>query len=261
MDEVMTVMAVVSHSQAAGAVQPTEGALDGPTLFSQATAMGSAALGKLWSDAAPFQLIAVGLRVVAPVAQQLLGTAARSSPFALHARHRIEQRPKRGDVVGVGSRHARRQRHPPRIQYQMGLGARAGAVGWVWPNGLALFSWLEETPTARTEDESTMARDQSKAPAWCKRLSKSACRASHTPASCQSLRRRQQRMPDPQPISWGRYSHAKPVLRINKMPVRAARSLKRGLPPLGLAGSGGKSGEISCHNSSSKSGFAMCTSL
>lgn len=255
------IVSVIPDPQATSVMQPPHSALDGPALFSQTAAMRRAALGQLGCDAAPFQLIAVRLRVVTPVAKELFGAAARSSCFALHAGHRSEQGPKLGDVVCVGAGHAHRQRHALSVHHQVMFGARASAVGGVWADGLAFFSWLEETPTARTEDESMAARDQSKAPAWCSLESKSACSASHTPTSCQALSRRQQLMPDPQPISWGKYSQGSPVLRTNNIPVKAARSSKRGLPPLGLAGSGGKSGEISNHNSSSNSGFAMPNSL
>ena len=48
--------------------------------------------------------------------------------------------------------------------------------------------------------------------------------AAQTPAACQSRSRRQQVMPDPQPISAGRSSHGKPVRSTNRMPVSAARS-------------------------------------
>ena len=40
-----------------------------------------------------------------------------------------------------------------------------------------------------------------------------------TPAACQSRRRRQQVVPLPPPISWGRYSHGIPLLSTNGMPV------------------------------------------
>jgi hypothetical protein len=54
--------------------------------------------------------------------------------------------------------------------------------------------------------------------------------SSHTPASCQSRSRRQQVMPHPQPISWGKSSQGMPVRRTNRMPVRVLR-LSTGLRP------------------------------
>jgi len=48
-----------------------------------------------------------------------------------------------------------------------------------------------------------------------------------------------------------------PVRSTYTMPVRAALSGTHGRPPLGLGGSGGRSGLISCHNSSDNPGFAI----
>jgi hypothetical protein len=82
-----------------------------------------------------------------------------------------------------------------------------------------------------------------------------------TPASCHSLRRRQQVIPDPQPISLGSISQGMPVLSTNTMPASVARLSTRGRPPLGLGGSFGKSGSITAHSSSVTSGFGMVPSI
>src|SRR3954453_20668965 len=62
------------------------------------------------------------------------------------------------------------------------------------------------------------------------------------PASCQSLNRRQQVMPEPQPISWGSISQGMPLFSTNRMPVRAARSSTGGRPPFGRGGGDGGGG-------------------
>src|SRR5918994_2457532 len=67
----------------------------------------------------------------------------------------------------------------------------------------------------------------------------------------------QQVMPEPHPISWGNIFQGIPLLRTNRMPVRAARSSMRGLPPLGLGGSSGSSGSITSHSSSVTSFLAI----
>jgi hypothetical protein len=67
-------------------------------------------------------------------------------------------------------------------------------------------------------------------------------------------------MPEPEPISWGSISHRIPVLSTNRMPVSAARSSMRGLPPSGLGGSYAKSGCTTAHSSSVTSGFGMAAS-
>ena len=61
----------------------------------------------------------------------------------------------------------------------------------------------------------------------------------------------------PQPISWGSISQGMPVFSTNRMPVSAARSGTRGLPPLGLGGSSGSSGSATPHSSSVTGGLAM----
>jgi hypothetical protein len=112
-------------------------------------------------------------------------------------------------------------------------------------------------PGAGTLAESREARDQSSRPASLSRWSKVWCSRSHTPACCQSRSRRQQVMPLPQPSSWGSISQGMPLLRTNTMPVNAARLLIRGRPPLGLGGSGGKSGSITAHSSSVTNGLLI----
>jgi hypothetical protein len=62
---------------------------------------------------------------------------------------------------------------------------------------------------------------------------------------------------EPQPISWGSISQGIPLFSTNTMPVRAARSSMRGLPPRGFGGSGGRSGSMVSHSSSVTSSLAM----
>ena len=56
---------------------------------------------------------------------------------------------------------------------------------------------------------------------------------SQTPAACQSRKRFQQVMPQPQPISCGKSSQGMPVLRMKMIPVRTLRSSRKGRPPSG----------------------------
>src|SRR4051794_25736471 len=64
-------------------------------------------------------------------------------------------------------------------------------------------------------------------------------------------------MPQPQFISQGRSSQGMPVLRTNRMPVRAARSVTGGWPPLGLGVHLGSKGSMTSHSSSGSKGLAM----
>jgi hypothetical protein len=108
-----------------------------------------------------------------------------------------------------------------------------------------------------------MTRDQSIWSAARNRASSTSCSSSHTPAACQSRYRRQQLMPLPQPISRGSRSQRRPVCRMNRMPVSAAR-LSSGLRPgcrerRGLGR--GSNGSMSAQRSSSSMGLAMSFSL
>jgi hypothetical protein len=78
------------------------------------------------------------------------------------------------------------------------------------------------------------------------------------PTRCPSRKRRQQVMPLPDPSSWGSISHGIPLFKTKTMPLSAARSaMLRGRPPLGLGGSGGKSGAMISHSLSLINGVLM----
>jgi hypothetical protein len=113
------------------------------------------------------------------------------------------------------------------------------------------------TAGAGTLPESIEALDQSIWSARDKHSRKVRWSFSHTPASCQSRKRRQQVIPLPQPISGGSISHGMPVFSTKRIPVRTARLSKRGRPPLGLGCSGGRRGSTSFHSSSVIKGFAI----
>jgi hypothetical protein len=109
------------------------------------------------------------------------------------------------------------------------------------------------------EEESTLMRDQpmrSAASSLARSISRN---RSQTPACCHSRSRRQQLMPEPQPISCGSISQGIPDCGTNGMPVSTARSpngLRPGHRDRRGFGGGGNSW-ISAHNSSSSIGLAM----
>jgi hypothetical protein len=111
--------------------------------------------------------------------------------------------------------------------------------------------------TARMEQLSTTARDQS---IWSSRASQSKSAKwirSHTPVCCQSRRRRQHVIPDPHPSSCGSICQGIPLRRTKTMPVRHARSETRGRPPCGRRGRIGKRGSTRSHSGSGSSAAAM----
>jgi hypothetical protein len=139
------------------------------------------------------------------------------------------------------------------------------------PNNLALRALLSLIRRIRTGSlapllagmlaESKEALSQSISPASPSRSNSTRCRSSHTPASCQSRKRRQHVEPDPQPISLGSISHGMPLFSTKTMPVSAARSSTRGLPPLGLGGSSGNRGSMISQSLSLTSSLLMLMSL
>ncbi len=109
---------------------------------------------------------------------------------------------------------------------------------------------------ARIAALSSEARVPSMRSVWCSLVRSTPCRRSQTPAWCQSRSRRQQLMPQPQPISWGSISQGRPDFGTNRLPVSAARLSTGGRPPFGRGCSGGNSGFTTAHSSSETRGLA-----
>jgi hypothetical protein len=201
-------------------------------------------------DLAAAQGTTTGREIVALVGVQLVGSLPWPSDALLDRQHGVDQRLEELAVVPVGRCEDQREWDAVGIGEQMTLRALPAAVRGVRPGRFTpLF--------AANEALSMQARLQSMAFALPSRSSSTRCSRAHTPAACQSRNLRQQVMPDPQPISWGKCSQPMPVRKTNTMPARQARSGTRGRPPLGLAGSGGRSGPISCHNSLETRGATM----
>src|SRR5690606_30799836 len=234
------------------AVVPRLRALDHPAVEAQPfagldAAPSDAALDPVAAEIAP----ALGV-VVALVRVQLLGPLPWTPSRALDRLDRFQQCLEEHGVVRVGCAQEDRERDALGVDHNMALRARFSFIRWIRPGLLApLF--------AGTLAESSAARDQSMWSASPRRWSNSWWSFCHTPARCQSRRRRQHVMPDPHPISCGRYSQGMPVRSTNRIPARTFRSAILGRPPLGFGGSGGRSGSIAAHSSSDTSGAAITT--
>src|SRR6266571_5936853 len=131
--------------------------------------------------------------MVGAVAEQPPRPAARTAALAAHGRDRIHERQQFEDVVVVAAAQRERERRASSAGQRMVLGAAPGAVYWAWTGLLA-------PPTARTCELSITARDHSIRSASRSFASSTSCSCRHTPCSCHSLSRRQQVIPDPQPI-------------------------------------------------------------
>jgi hypothetical protein len=189
--------------------------------------------------------------VVGFVGVQLLGTFPRPAlTGTLDGLYGIEEFFEEHRVVDVCGREHYREWDAPSVRNNVALRALLSFIR-------RIRSSFRAPLLAGMLAESSEARSQSIWSASPRRLSKRRCSLSHTPASCHSFRRRQQVIPDPQPISWGSISQGIPLLRTNTMPVRAARLSMRALPPSGFGGSGGRSGSMVSHSSSVTSSLAM----
>ena len=244
------VRAFVADGEAAVAGEPGQRPLHDPSVAAQA----SAALNASSSDARDDALAATGLpavgKVVSLICVQFGGPAARPAGALADRRDGINHALKELAVVDVRRAEREREGDAARVGEDVALGARLAAVGWIGP---CLFTPL----FAGTLALSSAARLQSMALARPSRSRRTWCRRCQTPACCQSRRRRQHVIPEPQPISAGSISQGMPLLSTNKMPVSAARPSIGGRPPFGFGRSGGISGAIRAHSSSDTRGAAM----
>jgi hypothetical protein len=207
-----------------------------------------------WRDAAASQRSSFLSRVICFIGMQLRGTFARATTGTLDRADSINGFFQHPYVMHIGCRDGHGQRDAFSLDHQMAFRALFAAIRWILPGFSAPFC-------AGTADESNDARDQSMRSASPKQLSSTWCSFFQTPASCHSFNLRQQVMPEPQPISGGRYSQGSPVESTKRMPRSTSRFGMRGLPPLGFSGSGGSKGSMTAHSSSVINCFAMHNSL
>ena len=242
--------ALVADRQSAKAMQPCDGAFDHPAGAAQAAAMGAAALRELRRDAAPRELVPMRLRVVAPISLHESRFADGPAGAAAQRRQGIDQRQQLCDVVPVRGGQRRDERNPVRVGENMMLRPGLAAIGRV-------RSSFFPPRTARREALSTTARAKSSWPRWRNSLRRTRWSRFQTPARCQRTSRRQQVVPDPQPISGGSMFHGIPLRSTNRMPVSTARS-GIGLRPAYWRSRRrrfGSSGSIRLHKSSSIKGL------
>ena len=191
-------------------MEPTDGPLNNPAINAQTTAMLGITFRQDRFDALLPQHLAMRLRVVGAISLHSARPFAGATPFAADRRNRLDQGQQLRNIVSVRTGHRGRQRNAARVGNQMMLAARFPAIRGAW-------SCFFSPCTARTEEESTIARDQSSWSAPCTWASRTAWIFCHTPAFCQACKRRQAVMPEPQPNSCGRCSHGKTVLSTNRI--------------------------------------------
>jgi len=209
--------ALVANGQAAKPVEPGDRAFDDPSADAEAAAVRGSAAREDGRNATRPEPIAVRLRIVAAVALQRAGRAARAPATAAHRRQRVDHRVEVGNVVDVRGRYLRDERDAARVSEEVVLGALLAAIGWV-------RSSFFPPRTARTEPLSMTVQRWSRRPRRRSSARSVSCSRCHTPARCHPIKRRQHVLPEPQPIWRGNICQGMPDRRTNKMPVRIARS-------------------------------------
>lgn len=241
-----------SRTKTAESVQPGIGTFDDPSYFPKTAAVRFAASGNRCGNSGSVQRPAIFVVVVSPIGIDPARLSQGTTTQTANRWDGVDQWQQLRDVVAVRPRQDDRERRAVGVGGDVMFGTGSRTIGGV-------RSSFSPAPTARTEVESMTTREKSIRSAARSFASKISWSRSQTPACCQSRRRRQQLMPDPQPISAGSSFQRMPLLSTKSIPVSAARSAT-GLRPgyrkrLGFAG--GKSGSINAHNSSSMIGLAI----
>ena len=213
----------VPQIQATKSMQPRERALDDPACAAEATAVRAPSFRELRRDPALFELVTMRLRIVGAVALDDAGLAQRPTRTAAQRWNPVDQRQQLRHVVPVRRREARDNRNPLRVGKKMMFRPGLTAIGRV-------RSSFFPPRSARSDALSTIARARSSWPRWRNSVSKTRWSRFHTPARCHRTRRRQQVLPEPQPISCGNIFHGMPLRSTKRIPVSTTRS-GRGLRP------------------------------
>jgi len=242
----------ITDPQAAELMQPGEGPFDDPAKDAQTAPVGRAPLRQDRDDAEASQSVPMRGRIVGAVPLDPLRTLAWATDLAANRWDRLDQREELRHVVTVGLGDAGRQGDAVAIGDHVMFAPQLPSIRW--RRARFFPAWC-----ARTEEESTSARDQSSWWAAWSRSSSTRWSRDQTPARCQSRKRRQQVIPEPQPISWGKAAHGIPVRSTKRIPVRVRR-WSSGLRPgyrLRRRLGGGSNGSMTAQRGSSTKGFAM----
>jgi hypothetical protein len=184
---------------------------------------------------APSQSSLALLVIVGLVGVKLVGTLPWSATGTLDRLYGVDELFENHRVVDVCRANHHTERDAPPVRNTMALRARFSFIRRILADFVAPL-------LAGMEAESKQARSHSIWSASPRRSKSTRCSRSQTPASCHSRKRRQHVTPEPQPFSWGNISQGMPLFSTKMMPLRAARSSTRGLPPCGLGASVGRFG-------------------
>ena len=246
---------LVTNSQPPKLVQPGKSTFYHPASFAQAATISSSSFGQQCFYFQKSQGKPMWLRIIAAITLDNIRSFSWSSSLAFYWWNCLNQRKKLSNIMAICTGKFYCKRDTIAVSYYMVLTAVFASIRGVWSGFLP-------PKTARTDAESTTAREKSILSAFLNLLSKIWCILSQTPAFCQSRSLRQQVIPEPQPISFGKCSQPMPVFNTNSIPIKTARSeiaLRPGYRTLrfllGIIGS------TIFHNCSSKIGLAMSNLL
>ena len=244
---------LITNSQASKLMQPGQRPFDHPAIEPQAAAVSGSPPGQHRFDPHLAQGPAMRLGIIPTVAVQRVKTKTGTAGPSRHGGNGVDQWQQSGYIVPVGTGQLDDEGKPVAVGEHVMFRPQ-------FPSIRRIRAGFRPPKTARTDAESTTAREKSIWPAPRSLFNSTWWIFSQVPCCFQACSRRQQLIPEPQPISWGRYSHGIPVRRTNKIPVRACRFGIAGRPPLGLGLSGGNNGSMNSHNASETSGLAMTLS-
>ncbi len=151
---VNVIAAFIPDAQTTKLVQPRQRALHDPAIDPQATAMRHEAPTQHRLDLQGTQLLAQGIRIVAPIALHSLGAATWMAAFASHGGNRLDERHQLRHIRDIGPGQALRQREATPIREEVVFAARFGPIG-------GIRTRFFPPCMARTDALSAMARDQS----------------------------------------------------------------------------------------------------
>src|ERR1700730_12862114 len=106
---------ILADPQPPEVVQPRQGPLYVPAIFPQPAPVWRPPPRDVWTDAAPAQLPAMRVRVVAPIAIQAARQTSGGARLATHRWDRVHEWDHRLDVGDMGGRRLRNERYPASI--------------------------------------------------------------------------------------------------------------------------------------------------
>ena len=242
---------VVAGSQAPELVEPGEGALDDPAVFSQAAAVGHVPFGQERLDPKGAELPAMRLAVVGPIALELFGSPAGSSPFSPDWRDVFEKGQKLGDVVPVGPGEVGREGNPSGVGEQVMLASRPCPV-----RGIGTGDFFPHPRPAPRRSPPPLSTSRSLRPLRAGREAPGAAAPRPRPAATPSGAASRSSPSHIRVPSAGTPKECR-FARQKRIPVKVFRSAMRFRPGYRrLRRCTGSSGSISSHSPSSNRGLA-----